>query len=174
MRAHRLLRTKYCSVVAAPSLTSWVHRSSGSLMAKALSMANAMSRKSRLSMPRSSMAWLSGLILSGSMSQVSAMMLATVSKVEGIGKSLSCLAFRPDREGQESLFAGHSRGRVGAAQSRAARIPKRAGEFNAAAALTSAAPSDDFAANPGSGDFGHDDHHEDDEQHQSGLVPVQV
>jgi hypothetical protein len=56
MRAQRFFRTKYCSVVALPSLTSWVHFSSGSLIPNALSMANAMSRKSRLSMPRSSMA----------------------------------------------------------------------------------------------------------------------
>src|SRR3984957_4491551 len=56
MRAHRFLSTKYCSVVALPSLTSCVHCSSGSLMPNALSIANAMSRKSRLSMPRSSMA----------------------------------------------------------------------------------------------------------------------
>src|SRR5262249_45464952 len=55
MRAHRFFSTKYCSVVALPSLTSWVHFSSGSLMPNCLSIANAMSRKSRLSMPRSSM-----------------------------------------------------------------------------------------------------------------------
>jgi hypothetical protein len=53
-------------------------------MPNALSIAKAMSRKSRLSMPRSLMAWLSGLMVSRGMSQVSAMMLATVSKVEGI------------------------------------------------------------------------------------------
>src|SRR6516165_8824879 len=56
MLAQRLLRTKYCSVVALPSLTSCVHCSSGNLIPKALSMAKAMSRKSRLSMPRSLMA----------------------------------------------------------------------------------------------------------------------
>src|SRR5215467_687166 len=84
MRAHRLSSTKYCSVVALPSLTSCVHCSSGSLMPKALSMAKAMSRKSRLSIPRSLIAWLSGLIVSRGMSQVSAMILATVSNVEDI------------------------------------------------------------------------------------------
>ena len=40
-------------------------------------------------MPRSSMAWLSGVIVSRGISQVSAMMLATVSNVEDIGKSLN-------------------------------------------------------------------------------------
>src|SRR5262249_1313840 len=55
---------------------------------------NAMSRKSRLSMPRSLMAWLSGLIFSRGMSQVSEMILATVSKVEDISKSLIEQAFR--------------------------------------------------------------------------------
>ena len=80
MRAQRFFSTKYCSVVALPSLTSCVHCSSGSLMPNALSMAKAMSRKSRLSMPRSSIAWLSGLIVSRGMSQVSEMMFATVSK----------------------------------------------------------------------------------------------
>jgi hypothetical protein len=40
-------------------------------------MANAMSRKSRLSMPRSSIAWLSGVIVSRGMSHVSAMIVAT-------------------------------------------------------------------------------------------------
>jgi hypothetical protein len=35
------------------------------------------------------MAWLSGVIVSRGMSQVSAMMLATVSNVEGIAKSLN-------------------------------------------------------------------------------------
>src|SRR5215471_1997443 len=93
MRAHRFLRTKYCSVVALPSLTSCVHCSSGSLMPNALSIANAMSRKSRLSMPRSSIAWLSGWIFSRGISQVSAMILATVSKVEDIINSLGNLKF---------------------------------------------------------------------------------
>src|SRR5262249_25601131 len=84
MLAQRLLRTKYCSVVALPSLTSCVHCSSGSLIPNALSIAKAISRKSRLSIPRSLMAWLSGLILSRGMSHVSAMILATVSKVDDI------------------------------------------------------------------------------------------
>src|SRR5262249_44646697 len=84
MRAQRFLSTKYSSVVALPSFTSCVHCSSGSLMPNALSMAKAMSRKSRLSMPRSSIAWLSGLIVSRGMSHVSAMILATVSNVEDI------------------------------------------------------------------------------------------
>ena len=88
---------KYCSVVALPSLTSCVHCSSGILIPNALSIANAMSRKSRLSMPRSLMAWLSGLIVSRGMSHVSEMILATVSKVEGISKSLIRSAFRQPR-----------------------------------------------------------------------------
>src|SRR5258708_850833 len=88
MRAHRLSSTKYCSVVALPSLTSCVHCSSGILIPNALSMAKAMSRKSRLSMPRSLIAWLSGLIVSRGMSHVSEMILATVSKVDDIIKSL--------------------------------------------------------------------------------------
>ncbi|MNU08098.1 hypothetical protein D3C72_2539930 [compost metagenome] len=50
-------------------------------MPKALSIAKAMSRKARESMPRSSMAWLWGVILSRGMSQVSEMIPATVSKV---------------------------------------------------------------------------------------------
>ncbi len=45
-------------------------------------------QKSRLSMPRSSMAWLSGVMVSRGMSQVSAMMLATVSNVEDISTPL--------------------------------------------------------------------------------------
>src|SRR5580704_12433795 len=89
MREQRFCSTKYCSVVALPSLTSWVHCSSGSLIPNALSIAKAMSRKSRLSMPRSLMAWLSGLIVSRGMSQVSAMMLATVSNVEDIANILA-------------------------------------------------------------------------------------
>src|SRR5207344_2453813 len=94
MRSLRFLSTKYWSVVALPSLTSCVHCSSGILMPNALSMANAISRKSRLSMPRSLMAWLSGLIVSRGMSQVSEMMLATVSKVadeeEGEDEEMVC------------------------------------------------------------------------------------
>jgi hypothetical protein len=43
------------------------------------------------------MAWLSGLIVSRGMSQVSEMILATVSKVEGISKSLIGHAFRQPR-----------------------------------------------------------------------------
>jgi hypothetical protein len=39
-------------------------------MPNALSMAKAISRKSRLSMPRSSMAWLSGVMVSRAISQV--------------------------------------------------------------------------------------------------------
>src|SRR5262249_33883859 len=97
MRAQRFLSTKYCSVVALPSLTSWVHCSSGSLMPNALSIAKAMSRKSRLSMPRSSIAWLSGWIFSRGMSQVSAMILATVSNVEDIINSLENRELRPPR-----------------------------------------------------------------------------
>src|SRR5215475_2380022 len=93
MRAHRLSSTKYCSVVALPSLTSCVHCSSGSLIPKALSIAKAMSRKSRLSIPRSLMAWLSGLMESRGMSQVSAIILAMVSNVEDIGNSLVDLEF---------------------------------------------------------------------------------
>src|SRR5579883_128819 len=92
--AHRFFRTKYCSVVALPSLTSWVHCSSGILIPNALSIANATSRKSRLSMPRSLIAWLSGLIVSRGISHVSAMILATASKVDDIFKSLIRNAFR--------------------------------------------------------------------------------
>jgi hypothetical protein len=40
------------------------------------------------------MAWLSGLMSSFGISHVSAMILATVSKVEGIGKSLGNIGFR--------------------------------------------------------------------------------
>src|SRR4029078_3916425 len=93
MRAQRFSSTKYCSVAALPSLTSCVHCSSGSLMPNALSIANATSRKSRLSMPRSSMAWLSGVIFSRSISHVSEMRLATVSKVEDIGNPLKIRLF---------------------------------------------------------------------------------
>src|SRR5262249_51629360 len=93
MRALRFLSTKYWSVVALPSLTSWVHCSSGSLIPKALSIAKAMSRKSRLSIPRSLMAWLSGLMESRGISQVSAIILAIVSNVEDIGNSLVDLEF---------------------------------------------------------------------------------
>ena len=75
-------RTKYRSDETFPSLTSCVHCSSGILMPNALSIAKATSRKSRLSMPRSLMAWLSGVILSRGMSQVSEMIPATVSKVD--------------------------------------------------------------------------------------------
>src|SRR5499427_1223863 len=93
MRALRFLSTKYWSVVALPSLTSWVHCSSGSLIPKALSIAKAMSRKSRLSIPRSLMAWLSGLMESRGISQVSAIILAMVSNVEDICNSLVDLEF---------------------------------------------------------------------------------
>src|SRR5262245_23454343 len=93
MRALRFLSTKYWSVVALPSLTSWVHCSSGSLIPKALSIAKAMSRKSRLSIPRSLMAWLSGLMESRGISQVSAIRLAMVSNVEDICNSLVDLEF---------------------------------------------------------------------------------
>src|SRR5436309_4936539 len=65
-------------------------------MPNALSIANAISRKSRLSMPRSLMAWLSGLIVSRGMSQVSEMMLATVSNVEEIVCPGSVMRFVPD------------------------------------------------------------------------------
>ena len=50
-------------------------------------------------MPRSSIAWLSGLIFSRGMSQVSEMMLATVSNVEDIGKSLNDKGFTATPEG---------------------------------------------------------------------------
>src|ERR1700690_1176512 len=53
-------------------------------MPKVLSMAKAISRKSRLSISRSLIAWLSGLIFSRGMSQVSAMISATLSKVDEI------------------------------------------------------------------------------------------
>jgi len=54
----------------------------------AAKMAKATSRKSRLSMPRSLMAWLSGVIFSRSISQVSAMIPATVSNVDAIPQPL--------------------------------------------------------------------------------------
>src|SRR5215467_4230785 len=88
MRAQRFCRTKYCSVVALPSLTSCVHCSSGILISNVLSIANAISRKSRLSIPRSLIAWLSGLIVSRGISQVTLMTLTTVSKAGDIGESV--------------------------------------------------------------------------------------
>src|SRR5262249_29862543 len=109
---HRFLSTKYCSVVALPSLTSCVHCSSGSLMPNALSIAKAMSRKSRLSMPRSSIAWLSGWIFSRGISHVSAMILATVSNVEDIINSLENRELRPTRRAART-----SPGRAEAARS---------------------------------------------------------
>ena len=84
MRGTRFFNTKYSSAGTLPSFTSCVHCSSGSLMPNALSIAKAMSRKASESMPRSSMAWLSGVIWSRGMSAVSEMMLATVSYVEDI------------------------------------------------------------------------------------------
>ena len=66
------------------TISRYVYGSSGSLMPNALSIAKAISRKSRLSMPRSSIAWLSGWIFSRGISHVSAMILATVSNVEDI------------------------------------------------------------------------------------------
>src|SRR5437763_14669359 len=86
MRAHKFCMTKYWSVVALPSFTSWVHCSIGILMPNVLSIAKAMSRKSRLSIPRSLMAWLSSLIVSRGISQVSVIMFTTVSNVEDIAK----------------------------------------------------------------------------------------
>src|SRR5215469_13272339 len=88
MLAQRLPSTKYSSVETFPSFTSCVHSSSGILMPNALSMAKATSRKSRLSMPRSLMAWLVGVICSRGMSHVSAMIPATVSKVDDIDQPL--------------------------------------------------------------------------------------
>src|SRR5579884_1918254 len=135
IRAARFLSTKYCSVVALPSLTSAVHCSSGSLIPNALSIAKAMSRKSRLSMPRSLMAWLSGVIESRGMSHVSAIILAMVSNVEDIVNSLiegnkrlpvarvgpppSACSLVSARPHQSQLFKV------------AARIPKRPRTFNA-------------------------------------------
>src|SRR5215216_7169128 len=87
-RSHRFFSTKYCSVVAVPAFTSCVHCSSGNLIPNALSMANAISRKSRLSMPRSLIAWLSGLMVSRGISQVSEIIPAIVSNVEVIGNPL--------------------------------------------------------------------------------------
>src|SRR5580704_11179906 len=57
-------------------------------MPNALSIANAISRKSRLSISRSLMAWLSGLMFSRGMSQVSAMISATLSNVVDIRPAL--------------------------------------------------------------------------------------
>src|SRR5690348_12851158 len=54
-------------------------------MPNALSIAKAISRKSRLSIFRSSIAWLSGVIVSRGISQVSAMISATLSNVVDIG-----------------------------------------------------------------------------------------
>src|SRR5215510_2594767 len=93
MRALRFLSTKYWSVVALPSLTSWVHRSSGILILRALSIAKSISRLSMLPIPRSFMAWLSGLMESRGISHVSAIILAMVSNVENIGNSLVDLEF---------------------------------------------------------------------------------
>src|SRR5215471_9101410 len=129
MRALRFLSTKYWSVVALPSLTSWVHCSSGSLIPKALSIANAISRKSRLSIPRSLMAWLSGLMESRGISQVSAMMLATVSNVEDIGNSLVDWGFW-HAEGPCAQATRHSPPCDFHGRQLVARIAKQGDKFN--------------------------------------------
>src|SRR6185312_4566354 len=134
MRAHKFLSTKYWSVVALPSLTSCVHCSSGSLMPKALSMAKAMSRKSRLSIPRSLIAWLSGVIESRGISQVSAIILAMVSNVEDIGNSLIIGKNRttPRRAARTPLRASQDErpDPRGPASRSAARIAKQTPRFN--------------------------------------------
>src|SRR5687767_7519518 len=84
MWRQRFFMTKYSSAGASPRFTSSVQVSIGTLMPKALSMAKTMSRKSRLSMPRSSMTWLSGLMFSRGISLVSEMISATLSKVDVI------------------------------------------------------------------------------------------
>src|SRR6478672_8899777 len=141
MRALKFLSTKYWSVVALPSLTSCVHCSSGSLMPKALSMANAISRKSRLSMPRSLMAWLSGMMESRGISQVSAMILAMVSKVEDICNSLVDLGFwhaggQRAQGPRRSPLQQHFRGKR-----LAARIAKQRDKFNGDGHLARNRPS---------------------------------
>jgi hypothetical protein len=85
MRALRFCSTKYCSVLALPSLTSW-SLLSGSLMPNALSMAKAMSRNQAVDAQIVDGVAL-GLDRVARVSQVPAMMLATVSNVEDIGKS---------------------------------------------------------------------------------------
>src|SRR5579864_2622796 len=125
MRALRFLSTKYWSVVALPSLTSCVHCSSGSLMPNALSMAKAMSRKSRLSISRSLMAWLSGLIFSRGMSQVSAMISATLSNVVDIRPALF-----HGKDRRRPVPAHASPTAPGPLRTRAPRIAKDGGKFN--------------------------------------------
>src|SRR5215469_13149801 len=115
MLAQRLPSTKYSSVETFPSFTSCVHSSSGILMPNALSMAKATSRKSRLSMPRSLMAWLVGVICSRGMSHVSAMIPATVSKVDDIDQPLQ------QRAGTNTA--------VGASQVRLGSAPSPPGGF---------------------------------------------
>src|SRR5215468_5897058 len=131
MRVHRFCNTKYCSVVALPSFTSCVHCSSGILIPNVLSMANAISRKSRLSMPRSLMAWLSGLIFSRGISHVSVMILATVSNVDDIGKSLIDRTFQERAEPVVSRL-GSPLGPPDPQLKSAARIANGEREFNAA------------------------------------------
>src|SRR5499427_8375510 len=131
MRVQRFCRTKYCSVVALPSLTSCVHCSSGILMPNVLSIANAMSRKSRLSMPRSLMAWLSGLIVSRGISQVSVMILTTVSKVDDIGESLDGQRGFDEHTEPAAISDAGPRGADPPLTS-TARIANGTGEFNAA------------------------------------------
>src|SRR6476620_12483442 len=127
MRAQRFFSTKYCSVVALPSLTSWVHCSRGNLMPNALSMAKAMSRKSRLSISRSLIAWLSGLMFSRGMSQVSAMISATLSNVVDIGIALW------SRNGWGDGPARRKQARTLRAPQVDALIAKDAAEFNGGA-----------------------------------------
>src|SRR5262245_52438894 len=92
-----------------------------------------MSRKSRLSMPRSLMAWLSGLIVSRGMSQVSEMILATVSKDEGISKSLIGHAFRATAADVFAIAGRIAPERPIPREMSAARIAKRQRKFNGAA-----------------------------------------
>src|SRR5262249_6320202 len=99
MRVHRFCNTKYCSVVALPSLTSWVHCSSGNLIPKALSMANAMSRKSNPANPQTLEGLPSRFMVMPGVSHGSAMMLATVSKVQDLLTLLSFYVFEAARVG---------------------------------------------------------------------------
>src|SRR5436305_14725358 len=90
-------------------------------------MANAISRKSRLSIPRSS-TWLSGLMFSRGMSHVSVMILTTVSNVVDIAKSLKGKIIRAEPEG----IGGPRSPRYLGFPAVGARIANGSGQFNAA------------------------------------------
>src|SRR5215831_20886149 len=108
-----------------------------------------MSRKSRLSIPRSLMAWLSGLMESRGISQVSAMMLAMVSNVEDIGNSLVIWdGKRTANAPKPRAIAPHPH--VQGRQS-AARIAKHRGKFNGGGPLATLAAWREFALLDGLG-----------------------